>query len=100
MTIVGKDKGKTGLVRKVLVKQNKIIVEGLNKYKKSLRPNPMAGIQGGHVEIEVPIHISNVMLYDTKNNTPTRIRRSEISLADGTKRKVRVSKKSGEQIDE
>ncbi len=89
----GKDKNRTGRVLKVLVKEQRAIVEGLNLVKKSTKPsaeNP----QGGIVEVEASIHVSNLNLIDPKTNKATRIGRKVGS--DGTL--VRYSKKSGEEI--
>ena len=89
----GESKGKQGRVLRVLVKDRKAIVEGLNIVKKSTKPsakNP----QGGIVEMEAPIHISNLNLIDPKSGKPTRIGRRE--GANG--KLVRYAKKSGEEI--
>lgn len=94
MVIAGKDKGKTGTVKRVFRSKGKVLVEGLNIVKKAVRPNPMAGQQGGIVEIEAPLFVSKVMLFDTKNNKASRAKVQEI----GEKR-VRVAKKTGEQFD-
>ncbi len=93
VVIAGKDKGKTGKVLKVLVKQNRVVVEHINLIKKAQR-RTQENQQGGFIEIEMPIHRSNVMLVDKKTNKPTRFGAS--ILKDGTK--VRISKKSGEVI--
>lgn len=93
IVIAGKDKGKTGKVLKVFPKQNRVLVETLNKAKKAQR-RTQENQQGGFVEIEQPIHRSNVMLVDKKTNKPTRFGVS--ILKDGTK--VRISKRSGEVI--
>ncbi len=93
MVMTGKDKGKTGRVLHVFPEQEKVLVEKINLAKKSRRKTQQDQ-QGGFVEIEVPIHISNVMLVDKKTNQPTRF--GVKVLKDGTK--VRVSKKSGEVI--
>ena len=90
----GEDKGKTGRVLKVLVKENRAVVEGINMMTKSVKPsakNP----QGGFVKMEAPIHISNLKPIDPKTGKPTRIGRRESS--DG-RTFVRYAKKSGEEI--
>lgn len=99
MVISGKDKGKTGTVKRVLTDRAKVLVEGLNIMKKSVKPNPMAGQKGGIVEMEAPLHISKVMVYDVKASKPTRVKRQQIEDG-GKKRWVRVSKVSGEQLDD
>lgn len=93
IVIAGKDKGKTGKVLKTLVKENKVIVEGVNvqtKHKKARNPQDEAGL----IKIEGSIDASNVMFYDEKTKKPSRIGYS----IDGDK-KVRISKKSGSKID-
>ena len=88
VVIAGKDKGAKGKVLKVLVERDRVIVEGVNRVKRHTKPTPKS--QGGILEKEMSIHVSNVMLLDVKTDKPTRIR-SEIK--DG--KKVRVSVKSG-----
>ena len=91
--IAGKDKGKEGTIKKVLVKENRVIVEGVNQIKKHQKPNN-ANPNGGIVEFEAPIHVSNVMLIDPSTNEPTRV---GFKVVDG--KKGRVSKKSGNAIE-
>lgn len=91
--ITGKDKGKTGKVIKVLPSESQVIVENVNLVKKAVKKSDQYP-QGGFVEIEKPLHISNVMLVDPKDNKPTRF--GAKVLKDG--KKVRVSKRSGEVI--
>lgn len=91
--IAGKDKGKTGKVLHVYPQADRVLVEHINVAKKARRRRKQDE-QGGFVEIEIPIHISNVMLLDKKTNKPTRFGIS--TLKDGSK--VRISKKSGEVI--
>jgi large subunit ribosomal protein L24 len=93
IVLAGKDKGKTGRVIGINVKEQRVLVESINKVKKTQRrtqDNP----QGGFIDIERPIHISNVALIDKKTNKPTRV--GVKILKDGTK--VRVAKRSGEVI--
>ncbi len=92
--LAGKDKGKTGVIKHVLRSKGKVIVEGLNLVKKAVRPNPMLGQDGGLIQMEAAIFVSNVMLYDTKNSKPSR---AKIVVVDG--KPVRVSKKTGEHFD-
>ncbi|MFD1864741.1 50S ribosomal protein L24 [Planococcus sp. FY231025] len=91
--ISGKDKGKTGVVLTALPKKDRVLVEGVNIIKKHTKPN-QANPQGGIVSQEAAIHVSNVMLIDPKSGEPTRV---GYKVVDG--KKVRVAKKSGEQID-
>jgi len=93
VVLSGKDKGKTGEVVKVLPKEERVVVAGVNVVKKHTRPS--ARSQGGIVEIEAPIHVSNVAHVDPKDGKPTRV--GFKVLEDG--RKVRVAKRSGETID-
>ena len=89
----GEDKGKTGRVLKVLVKDNKAIVEGVNMVSKHTKPNAKAP-QGGIVKKEAPIHLSNLNVLDPKTETATRIGRR----MNEEGKLVRYSKKSGEEI--
>ena len=93
LVITGKDKGKTGKVLKVFPEAQRALVEGINLVKKARR-RTRQDQQGGLVDIEMPIHISNIMLIDKKTNKPTRFGVS--ILKDGTR--VRISQKSGEVI--
>ena len=92
IVIAGSDKGKTGKVLKVLVKENRASVEGVNMVSKSTKPsakNP----QGGIVKQEAPIHISNISLIDPKSGKATRI-----AVRHEGKNVIRIAKKSGEEI--
>ncbi|SEG07109.1 LSU ribosomal protein L24P [Caloramator fervidus] len=91
LVITGKDKGKTGEVLKVFPQKNRVIVKGVNIVTKHVKPS-MANRQGGIIKQEAPIHASNVMLYCTKCNKPTRI--AHKFLEDGSK--VRVCKHCNE----
>ena len=91
IVIAGKDKGKQGKILKVDLKNNRVIVEGVNMVSKHVKPNPM-NQQGGIIKKENYIHVSNVMyLHDGK---PTRL---GTMIKDD--KKVRVAKKTGEVID-
>ena len=93
IVIAGKDKGKTGKVLKIYPKKNRALIEHINVMKKAQRKT-QENQQGGFIEIESSIHLSNVMLIDKKSNKPTRV---GITIQkDGAK--ARVSKKSGEVI--
>ena len=91
--IAGKDKGAEGKVLSVDAKNSKVVVEGVNIVKKHQKPNQMNQV-GGIVEMEAPIHVSNVMVIDPSNGEATRVGYKEV---DG--KKVRVSKKTGEVLD-
>ncbi|EUJ28124.1 50S ribosomal protein L24 [Listeria sp. FSL L7-1582] len=90
--ITGKDKGKSGKIIAAFPKKDRVIVEGLNMVKKHTKPSNV-NPQGGILNVEAPIHVSNVMLIDPKTGEPTRVNRE---IKDG--KKVRVAKKSGEVI--
>jgi large subunit ribosomal protein L24 len=91
--ISGNYKGTKGRVLEVIRKKNRAIVEGVNVMKKHTKPNT-ENPQGGIVEKEASIHISNLMIVDPKTGEPTRIGRRE----DKNGKLVRYSKKSGEEI--
>ena len=91
----GRDRGRIGRVLEVRPKEMRAIVEGINMVKKHMRPNPQRGIRGGILEIEAPIHVSNLMVVCPDCNRPTRVRRQ--ILEDG--RKVRVCRHCGGVLD-
>jgi large subunit ribosomal protein L24 len=93
IVIAGADKGKKGEV--VRVAGDKVIVQNVNIIKRHTKPNPQAGVAGGIVEREAPIHISNVMLFNSADGKGDRV--GFKVLEDG--RKVRVFRSSGEAID-
>ena len=93
VVIAGEDKGKTGKVLKVLVEKNRALVEGVNMVSKSTKPSAQ-NPQGGIVKQEAPIHISNLSLVDPKSGKATRV---GIKVTEDGK-KVRIAKKSGEEI--
>jgi len=93
IVIAGRDKGKTGKVVRVVTEDDKVVVERIAMVKKHRKPRGQE--PGGILDIETPIHISNVMLLCTSVNKPTRVGRKK--LADG--RHVRVSRVSGEVVD-
>lgn len=88
----GDDKGKKGRVLEVIVKKGRAIVEGVNMVKKATKPTAQYP-QGGIIEKEASINISNLALIDPKSGKPTRV---GYRIEDG--KKVRYSKKSGEEI--
>jgi len=92
IVIAGKDKGNRGSVLNVL--DGRVLVAGINKVKKHQKPNPVKGVAGGIVEIEKPIDISNVAIYNATTKKADRV--GVKSLEDG--RKVRVFKSSGDVI--
>ena len=93
VVLSGKDKGLTGTVQKVMPKEGKVVVQGVNiaaRHRKPSQENP----QGGIDRFEAPMHLSKVAVADPKDGKPTRVRFEE---RDG--KKVRVAVKSGETID-
>ena len=94
VVIAGKDKGRRGAVVKVLENQ-RVIVENLNMAKKHQRPNPNAGVTGGIVEREMPIHISKVMVFNPVTKKGDRI--GSHTLENG--RKVRIFRSNKEVVD-
>lgn len=94
LVITGKEKGKMGRVLSVIPKKEVVLIEGLNILKKHMKPNRKY-TQGGIIEKEGPIHISNVMLVCPKCNKPTRIAAKLLS----DEKKSRVCKKCKEVID-
>jgi len=94
LVIAGKDQGKKGKVHRVYPRENRVVVERVNIVKKHMRPRGPT-LQAGIIEMEAPIHISNVMLVCTKCNQPARV--GFRFLEDGAK--VRVCKRCHEVID-
>jgi len=98
--IAGKAKGRTGRVLRVNPKKEQVFVEGANIQKRHQRPRMIrdtqrqSEAQGGVIEREGPIHVSNVMLIDPKSGDPTRI-----SVKRESGQRTRVAKRSGEAID-
>lgn len=94
IVITGADKGRRGTVLK-LVEGDRVLIDGINVVKKHTRPNPNAGIQGGIVEQERPVHISNVQLYNPVSSKGDRV--GIRALGDG--RRVRFFKSNNEVVD-
>jgi large subunit ribosomal protein L24 len=94
VVLAGRDKGKRGTVLR-RVDADHVVVEGVNRVKKHQRPNPMKGETGGIIDKDLPIHVSNVALF---NPATKKADRAGIKVLDGGK-KVRVFKDNGEQVD-
>ncbi|HZN99785.1 MAG TPA: 50S ribosomal protein L24 [Burkholderiales bacterium] len=94
VVLAGRDKGKRGTVLR-RVDAEHVVVEGVNRVKKNQRPNPMKGISGGIVDKDLPIHISNVALFNPATKKADRA--GVKTLQDG--RKVRIFKANDEQVD-
>jgi len=94
VVVAGKERGKKGKVLRVIPEKGRVVVERVNMIKKHQRPTQKVR-QGGIIEREGSIHLSNVMLVDPGSDRPTRV--GMRALADG--KKVRVAKRSGEMLD-
>jgi len=86
----GKDKGKVGKIAKVIVSADKVLIPGINVAKKHEKPSQDS--KGGIVNKDMPIHISNILAYDSKNKKPSRV---GFKIEDG--KKVRILKSNGEK---
>ena len=93
IVLTGKDKGKRGTVS-LRKDESYLVVDGINQVKKHVKPNPMKGEQGGIIAKSMPIHQSNVAIYNAASGKADRV--GIKTLEDGTK--VRVFKSSGEEI--
>ena len=91
--LAGRDKGKRGEILRVIPKQDRVVVQGVNMVKRHRKPSQMS--PGGIDEFEAPIHVSNVAHIDPESDKPTRV--GFKTLDDGSK--VRFSKRSGDVID-
>ncbi len=95
VVLAGKDKGKRGVVVKVIEERDRIIVENVNMVKRHTKGNPMQGTAGGIVEKEMPVHISNIAIWNPVSNKGDRIGFKH--LEDG--RKVRIFRSTSEVVD-
>ena len=91
IVLTGKDKGKRGVVQQRVDAQH-IVVDGVNVAKKAVKPNPMTGATGGIVDKLMPIHVSNVALFNAATGKADRV----VKLVDG--KRVRVYKSNGEAV--
>ena len=96
IVIAGKDKGRKGTVVSVLLDKHRVIVEGVNLVKKHVKPNPNKQIEGGIVEQEAALHISNVALYNPATKKADRV---GFKFVEDGKKKVRYFKSNGELVD-
>ena len=94
VVLAGRDKGKRGTVLR-RVDAEHVVVEGINRVKKNQRPNPMKGVSGGIIDKDLPIHVSNVAVFNPATKKGDRIAMKK--LPDG--RKVRIFKANDEQVD-
>ncbi len=95
IVIAGKDKGKRGTLTQMIAEKERVVVEGLNTVKKHQKPNPNLGVPGGIVEKEMPLHISNVAIFNPASGKADRV---GIKILDDG-RKVRIFKSNNEVID-
>ena len=95
IVLTGKSNGQRGKINKIIVEKNRVIVEGVNMMKKHVKPNPQAQIQGGIVEKEAPMDISNVAIFNSKTGKADRV--GIKTQEDGSR--VRVFKSNQELID-
>lgn len=95
--ITGHYKGTIAEVIQVLPKEEKVVVEGVNLVKKHLKPT-QANPDGGIIEKEAPIHVSNVMAYDSKAKSASRVGYKTVTDKKGETSKVRIYKKSGSEV--
>ena len=94
LVVTGRDKGKRGTVLRIIDAEH-LVVEGTNKVKKHQRPNPMKGVTGGIIEKEMPLHVSNVALYNPATKKASRV--GIRAMDDG--RRARYFKSNGEVVD-
>lgn len=95
IVITGKDKGKRGTVARVMLENDRVLVDGINMVKKHQKPNPAAGAPGGIIDKEMPMAISNIALFNAATGKADRVGIKQ--LEDG--RKVRFFKSNGEVLD-
>lgn len=95
----GKDRGKKGKVLIVMRDEQKAIVEGVNMATKHVKADPRKGVQGGVLEREAPVHISNLLPIDPDSGKPTRVGHKFLERGGGKRRKVRIARRSGAELD-
>jgi large subunit ribosomal protein L24 len=95
IVVTGKDKGRRGTVLQIF-DDERVLVEGVNVAKKHTKPNPNMGVQGGIVDQDMPIDISNVMVFNPKTKKGDRV---GIKVSDDGKTKERIFRSSGEAVD-
>jgi len=94
IVLTGKDKGKRGTVLRMILAEDRVVVEGVNVVKKHMKPNPMRGVQGGIVDKTLSVHVSNVAIFNKASGKADRV--GFKVLDDG--KKVRVFKSTGEVV--
>lgn len=93
IVITGKNKGKTGQVLQIVQDGDKVVIEGVNVAKKHVKPNPVKGITGGVIDKTMPIHVSNVAIYNSDTKKADRV---GFKVEDG--KKVRIFKSDGKLV--
>ena len=97
IVLAGKDKGATGKVLRVIPREERVVVEGVNLITKNIKADQQrAGKESGRVTVEAPLHVSNVAIVE--DGKPVRVGYRIDENEDGTKTKVRVSRRSGKEI--
>jgi large subunit ribosomal protein L24 len=95
----GKDRGKRGRVLRVIPDKKQAVVEGVNMITKHTRANPRLGVKGGRLEREAPVHVAKLLPIDPDSGRPTRVGHKFLDLGDGRRKKVRISRRSGAELD-
>ena len=95
IVLTGKSNGQRGKITKLIADKGRVVVEGVNMMKKHVKPNPQAGVQGGIIEMEAPMNISNVALFNAKTGKADKV---GIKVQEDGKR-VRFFKSNGELVD-
>ena len=95
IVIAGKDKGRRGTVLQI-VDEDRVLVEGINIAKKHTKPNPNMGVEGGILDRDMPLAVSNVLVFNPKTKQGDRV---GIRVSDDGKTKERIFKSSGEAVD-
>jgi len=95
IVLTGKSNGQRGNITKFIKEKGRVVVEGVNMMKKHVKPNPQAGVQGGIVEMEAPMDISNVALFNAKAGKADKV---GFKVQEDGKR-VRIFKSNGELVD-
>jgi len=95
IVLAGKSSGQRGKISKIITAKGRVVVEGVNMMKKHVKPNPQAGVQGGIVEMEASLDISNVALFNAKAGKADKV---GIKVQEDGKR-VRFFKSNGELVD-
>jgi large subunit ribosomal protein L24 len=95
IVLTGKSNGQRGKITKIITDKGRVVVEGVNMMKKHVKPNPQAGVQGGIVEMEAALDISNIALFNAKTGKADKV---GIKVQEDGKR-VRFFKSNGELVD-